>query len=549
MKPAAKKAIIQPNPVVKTTRLEDTSSSSSSDGDDSDTSSTSDSDSSTPNIEHKKPQSKITETSQSSIASPNLTPTHHIETNDRISKEKQKFFRLSAFNADKKRTKVIKSDSTTSSPVPVPKINNNKKIQKTPAKITKVEKVVDVKRKPVAKVTKAEESDESEKDSSSDDSDSSDDDSSDCSSSDCSDDDSSSDSDSDTSEKQSESSRNKVFGSKTSDMLTFGTISSLSNGKDTSPWGFAAAAAAAKDNALKSEDVKSDGNIFSSFTDKNDKNQQDKSKSGFGQLKGLFDGLSHFFAAPTQNRRPNNTPNYSLSSRRKRINETEPETILKKEKIEEIKKLPEPKIILESKKLPEVKKLLKPELKPEIKLVKIDAKLTKTETLKIEIKEPTPTPSKIPKCPTEKKVPTPGIFAPSVAEEEPPYLSPSSLVKTAANSKQHRLKGVNNGDVKHGGGTTPTVVNNKSNILDDISARIKKRSNLNNNVSNNIVDGGNSQIGQQQSANNQTGKIGLLPLKQKKEKIYSQITAKQSFFILNLLVFKSKALINIYNFI
>ncbi|KAL1494960.1 hypothetical protein ABEB36_010459 [Hypothenemus hampei] len=104
---------------------------------------------------------------------------------------------------------------------------------------------------------------------------------------------------------------------------TFGSICGINNDADA-PWGFAAAAQAVgkKNNNIK--------NLFSSPLEKvtlfdktsedgkkSNQQQQQHQQQGMTQLKGLFDGLSHFFAAPTPGRGASRAqPNYNPNKRK-----------------------------------------------------------------------------------------------------------------------------------------------------------------------------------------------------------------------------------------
>lgn len=113
-------------------------------------------------------------------------------------------------------------------------------------------------------------------------------------------------------------------------------------------------------------------------------------RSGFGQLKGLFDGLSHLFSTPALSRFRTgaNAPNYNPGRRKPRI---------------ELPKRKQKSVI------------------NEIKAIK---KVPKTVLPSVEVKQPVSFSQK----PHVRKTSTP-------LEEK--YLSPSFLVKTAANAKRH----------------------------------------------------------------------------------------------------------------
>ena len=198
-----------------------------------------------------------------------------------MSKEKQKFFRSSAFN----------------------KKQQEKSKQKPTTKKVKVEAAAAAKKKKPS------------------------------SSSECSG--GSSDSDTDSSVEPSNSGSIKIpsiFTSNTKKMETFGSISGITMDKDK-PWGFAVAAAEAKRRELasgepltfesfKNQTFSFDGGSSKSFfpslvEEKSSSNSSDKTKPGCGQLRGLFDGLSHLFAAATENRSSRAAPNYNPNRRPK----------------------------------------------------------------------------------------------------------------------------------------------------------------------------------------------------------------------------------------
>lgn len=85
-------------------------------------------------------------------------------------------------------------------------------------------------------------------------------------------------------------------------------------------WGFAAAAAGGIASGPFSMSVRDNGSSSNSqpcTSSYSSSDGFDKYKSGFGQLKGLFDGLSHLFTAPSSSRiRPGPFPNYSLTKRK-----------------------------------------------------------------------------------------------------------------------------------------------------------------------------------------------------------------------------------------
>lgn len=280
-----------------------------------------------------------------------------LETSDRMSKEKQKFFRSSVFNKEKRREK-------------------DKFIEK------KIE------------------SSGSESESSG-------------SSTSGSSEESSSASDSDT-EQSSDAKltrNNSVIKTKHENFATFGSVSGLNLDMDV--WGFAAAAAQVQKSQKKDPDT-----------------AVKIHKPGFGQLKGLFDGLSHLYAASNESRCRTVTPNYNLN-RRKRTSE--------KENIENNNNV--------AKQEPEPAKVSRP---------------ASHSTL----------------------VPTSITTQPYIQ----PIMTPSDLVKTAVNSKRHELE-------------RRRFLGLPSSMFDE--PRLKKRSLL--------ADQIRLPAAPDVVANNQTGKIGVLP--------------------------------------
>lgn len=93
-------------------------------------------------------------------------------------------------------------------------------------------------------------------------------------------------------------------------------------------WGFAAAAAGGIATGPFSMSVGDNGSSSSTSSRSGSHSHPCTSssdgfdKSRFGQLKGLFDGLSHLFTAPSHTRmRPGPFPNYSLTKRKTKANE------------------------------------------------------------------------------------------------------------------------------------------------------------------------------------------------------------------------------------
>lgn len=274
-----------------------------------------------------------------------------LETSDVMSKEKQKFFRSSAFNADKKRDKKkqltdVPDNSEREKSNRDSKIIGKRNDQTRPSqnrlcKNAKVEqsksddkqKVLEPKKLKAKEIEEKEES-KKEKETEKEISSSS---SSECSTS--SDDSDSSDSESNSSTQPSESSHLSdsqskckylkvptLFRPNNRKVETFGSVSGLNLNKD-GVWGFAAAAAEARKTngspltfATFTDNAKTETNktFVEEKSSSNSSSSLDRTRSGFGQLKGLFDGLSHLFTAPSESRsRCSNTPNYNPSRRKK----------------------------------------------------------------------------------------------------------------------------------------------------------------------------------------------------------------------------------------
>lgn len=400
-----------------------------------------------------------------------IAPTDRLETSDRMSKEKQKFFRLSAFNADKKRDKkpeskrqlqngnkkevANKEPQQRSSPVTrsskavkaqdektlqttkvqtkTPLVNNKQKSSEMKPKNNKIQN----KPKPEADSTSSSssEQDDEEEEKQNKKSDKAQivtSSSSDCSSTD-EESSETSDTDSESSAQLSESSSRMslnntnlklttMFTSNNKKMETFGSISGLNNDKDD-VWGFAAAAAAAKQKEDKSP-------TFAHIPKKTEKKQLksnseserklEKTKPGFGQLKGLFDGLSHLFAASTRSRNQN-TPNYNLSRRKRNADKELGNEKTSKEQernTESIKVTEQVEIVCNSRRenLDEIK--LKSKQRDEIKLMESIRKASRNVA------------SSHPLASTEE----------SVVAAQMTQMTPSNLVKTAVNSKRHEFE-------------------------------------------------------------------------------------------------------------
>ncbi|XP_044253768.1 histone acetyltransferase KAT6A isoform X1 [Tribolium madens] len=311
------------------------------------------------------------QTPASHVHSPNTTTTtttttntDRLETSDRMSKEKQKFFKSSAFNPDKKK----QQDKT-------------KKVNRTQQNNKKAK--VETKRKQKKIVSSSSEyTSSSEEETSTTDSDT--------------------DSSVEPSTTRSSIKIPSIFTSNTKKMDTFGSISGITMDKDK-PWGFAVAAAEAKKKELASKEPltfasfknqsfnfenNSNKGFFSSLVDEksssNSSSSLDKTKPGFGQLRGLFDGLSHLFAAATENRSRNSTPNYNPNRRPKKDDEEDAEKSRKRAN-------PTPPV-------------------------------------------PDSHSKKMSKCPPLSSSP----FSSSQESHQP--MTPSNLVKTAVNSKRHELE-------------------------------------------------------------------------------------------------------------
>lgn len=343
------------------------------------------------------------------------------EKNDRISKEKQKFFRLSAFNAEHSKLKRVGGG------------DKSRSSRNVSARSTRGTANPKGETSRVSSSSSGDGSSTSEAGNSSESSDGSD----------SSEDDDEDDDDEDDEEGHSSS---ESSDSSSSDEVQHTRIESpkmkapfacdLSEDK---PWGFAAAAAklnvespffsnitntfgaplpkldvsdtptfglhiqpAAVNTTDSKKKHKSERNVTqvaSGFA-----NTDNKVKPGSGQLRGLFDGLSHFFSAPADSRARSAgvpAPNYA-PNRRKRSNTAD---------------------ATKTNKVPRGNQRNKPADDSS------DASKLK-ERKKIEVTE-------------ISRVPKPGIFVPSdenlfsSLNEKLPRMTPSNLVKTAVNSKRH----------------------------------------------------------------------------------------------------------------
>ncbi|KAL0105778.1 hypothetical protein PUN28_015888 [Cardiocondyla obscurior] len=342
------------------------------------------------------------------------------EKNDRISKEKQKFFRLSAFNAEHSKLKRVGGGDKSR---PSRSVN----VRSTRGGTTNPKKVA------TSRVSSSSSSSSSEPGNSSESSDGSD-------SSDEND-------DQDDEDDEEGNSSSESSDSSSSDEAQDGRIESpkakapfICDLNEDKPWGFAAAAA--KLNA-ESPFFSNITNTFgaslpklnvgdtptfglhiqqpaaaasSSDSKKKEKTERNstqtightsadnKVKPGIGQLKSLFDGLSHFFSAPANSRArlagaP--APNYA-PDRRKRPNTED---------------------TVRANKIPRSTQRNKVE--------------DSSGTNKLKDRKKTEAITEI------SRVPKPGIFVPSdenvlsSLDEKLPRMTPSNLVKTAVNSKRH----------------------------------------------------------------------------------------------------------------
>ncbi|KAK5641459.1 hypothetical protein RI129_010006 [Pyrocoelia pectoralis] len=384
-----------------------------------------------------------------------------LETSDRMSKEKRKFFRLSAFNADKKRDKKVlpvnncdtkdlerrlitnRSEKRTASKV-VQRVSQKRVCKNSKAKDiadettvlkgtvnnSKVNDKLGIKKsntkgvntkKRLAKTKELLESD------------------SNCSestkvfankknnsSSSSSSDISSSDSDSGSSKPKSDIVK---LNSKLSqrEPETFGSVGGISINDKDDVWGFAAAAAQANNtNLLKSntfdENQSTDKTEAEVKCSENDDGGE-KGRPGLNQLKGLFDGLSHLFATPTLNRsRSGSSPNYNPTRRKKDADQSN----------DAIKnKTPEPTL---SDTIDNVKTEVVNEIK-EIKSEKSDTPIL--EVTEKDLKLVTSDGHKQTKiAQLSRKIPQ----SVKVLTSESVQMTPSNLVKTAVNSKRHELE-------------------------------------------------------------------------------------------------------------
>lgn len=358
------------------------------------------------------------------------------EKNDKISKEKQKFFRLSAFNAEHSKLKRIGGGEKPKPPPISPRTSK-------PEKVEELRKLLPSRKVPLSSSSSSSSSSES----------------------------SSSSSENSSSEDEKENSSSESSESSSSEEEEPQRVAIPLKSKapftcdlaEDKPWGFAAAAAkltvespffsnitstfgatlpkldlsdkptfglhiqpAASPLVKKKQKEKKIVETNCENKEKQKEKEKEKEKPGAGQLKGLFDGLSHFFSAPGISRSKPGAPmpNYA-PDRRKRTHEESKEKEISKD-INPVKDIKEV---------------------PEVKEVKEKA----SKTPKLETRDVSPTNKERKHEPKDSpRIPKPGIFTPSdeslFSNEKPPKMTPSNLVKTAVNSKRleherRKLKG------------------------------------------------------------------------------------------------------------
>lgn len=336
------------------------------------------------------------------------------EKNDRISKEKQKFFRLSAFNAEHSKLKRVGGGDKS-------RPSRNVNVRLTRGGTANPKKVG------TSRVSSSSSSSSSEAGNSSESSDGSD----------------SSDEDDDEDDEEGNSS-SESSDSSSSDEVPDGRIESPKTKapfacdlNEDKPWGFAAAAAKLNvespffsnitntfgaslpklnvgDTPTFGLHIQQPAIISPSDSKKKDKSERNaaqtvsqadnKVKPGSGQLRSLFDGLSHFFSAPANSRARSAgvpAPNYA-PDRRKRPNTED---------------------TAKTNKVPRSTQRNKPD--------------DSSSTNKLKDRKKTEATTEI------SRLPKPGIFVPSdenilsSLDEKMPRMTPSNLVKTAVNSKRH----------------------------------------------------------------------------------------------------------------
>ncbi|KAG5305911.1 KAT6A acetyltransferase, partial [Pseudoatta argentina] len=337
------------------------------------------------------------------------------EKNDRISKEKQKFFRLSAFNAEHNKLKRVGGGDKS-------RPSRNVNIRSTRGGAANPKKI-GTSRVSSSSISS---SSSSEADNSSESSEGS----------------NSSDEDDDEDDEEGNSSSESSDSSSSDDVQDERINSPKAKAPfacdldEDKPWGFAAAAAKLNvdspffsnitntfgvslpklnvgDTPTFGLHIQQPAIISPSDSKKKDKsernatgvaNTDNKVKPGSGQLRGLFDGLSHFFSASANSRARSagaSAPNYA-PDRRKRPN------------VEDTAK---------TNKIPKGTQKNKPD--------------DSTGTSKLKDRKKTEVTFEI------SRLPKPGIFVPSdesmlsLFNEKLPRMTPSGLVKTAVNSKRH----------------------------------------------------------------------------------------------------------------
>lgn len=338
------------------------------------------------------------------------------EKNDRISKEKQKFFRLSAFNAEHSKLKRVGGGDKS-------RPSRNVNVRSTRGGTANPKKVETSRVSNSSSSSSSSEAGNSSE--SSDGSDSSDED------------DDEDDEEGNSSSESSDSSSDEVQDGRLESPKAKAPFTCDFN--EDKPWGFAAAAAKLNvessffsnitntfgaslpklnvgDTPTFGLHIQQPAAVNPSDGKKKDKSERNatqtvgqpstdnKIKPGSGQLKGLFDGLSHFFSAPANSRARSAgvpAPNYA-PDRRKRPNT---EDTAKTNKVPRTTQRNRPDDSFGTNKLKDRKK---------------------TEAI------------------TEiSRLPKPGIFVPSdenvlsSLNEKLPRMTPSGLVKTAVNSKRH----------------------------------------------------------------------------------------------------------------
>ncbi|XP_024884445.1 histone acetyltransferase KAT6B isoform X1 [Temnothorax curvispinosus] len=340
------------------------------------------------------------------------------EKNDRISKEKQKFFRLSAFNAEHSKLKRV-GGGDKSRPLRNVNVRSTRGGTANPKKVGT----------PRVSSSSSSSSEAGNSSESSEGSDSSDE-----------------DDDEDDEDDEEGNSSSESSDSSSSDEVQDGRIESpkakapfACDLNEDKPWGFAAAAAKLNvkspffsntntfgaplpklnvgDTPTFGLHIQQPATVNPSDNKKKDKSERNtaqvpsadkdnKVKPGSGQLRGLFDGLSHFFSAPANSRARSAgipAPNYA-PDRRKRPNTED---------------------TVKTNKIPRGREAQRN--KPD----------DSSGTNKLKDRKKTEATTEI------SRLPKPGIFVPSdenvlsSINEKLPRMTPSGLVKTAVNSKRH----------------------------------------------------------------------------------------------------------------